>query len=329
MSTPTVPRLPDAERELLHRLLRGASVEDVAWTGRVPPEQVLEQARAVLYVSAPELVADLGEPRARRVIDLLLGLQSPGQAAGTEDLLHESVEARRWALWVREYLSDLFPHGPPAVAGLGDALPQRQDPGARDDRSSPRARRRARRREQARTEAKAVEATAAAMFRPEAIEHHRDGGGRIALPRFPAGRRVVVLAVLLVLLVAGVAAGMAVRVPEVRNQVATVVPTPVGPRLLIPVGEGDLEHLEVGSRVAWTVGDDDAPVATVRAITADRLTPERAGDRFELGATGAALVPAPTRLALAEPDGRPLRIGTTGQARLPADDRTLLDLLRP
>lgn len=326
MSTTQIPALPREERELLHRLLRGASVQDVAWSGRVAPEQVLERARAVIYVSAPDLLAAVGESKARRITDLLLGLQSPGQAAGTEDLLRESADARRWALWVREYLADLYPHGPPPVEGLSDALPRPVEP---PGRSSPRARRRARQQEEARKEARAIEAAGAAMFRPEALEHHRDGAGRIALPQFRAGRRVVALGVLMVLLVAVVGAGLAVRVPEYRTQVASVVPTPAGSRLLLPATAEDLERIEVGSRIRWQIGDEDGPTATVTAITRDRLTPERAEERYDLGASGAALVPTASRLVLAETDGRPLPVGTAGQARLEAADRPLLDLLRP
>jgi hypothetical protein len=326
VSATETPVLDGEQRALIARVLRGTSIEDTAWTGRAAPELLLETARAAIYVSAPELLAELGEPDARRVTDYLLGLQSPGQAAGTEDLLEESDAARRWAVWVRELLSDLYPHGPPAVPGLGDPLPPADAP--RERRSSPRRRRRERAEEEARKAARAAEAAGAAVFRPEALEHHRDGAGRIALPHFRGGRTVVLLALALVVLLAVVGAGLLLHVPSYRAQVATVVPTSAGPRLLVPVGEDDLRRLRVGSRVEWQIGEGDGPPATVRAITG-RLTPARATRRFELGATGAALVPAPTRLALAEPEGRPLPVGTTGSARLRADDRRLVELLRP
>ena len=346
MAPRTIEELPAAKREAVHGLLLGARPEDLAWAGSKSPERVLALSREALEDLDPDLAEPLSPEDRRRVADYMLGQQSPGQAAGTWEILEASADARRWAVWIRESLAGHYRGDPPAIPGVDDASsPSRR---ARRGRPPPQGRLERRRRERARKrEIAALQAAAAELsspFRPEALAALREGKDSIKLPHFASRPVRVALYGLLSLLLVGFALAVTISVPTYTSSTVIVVPVPegaggtvrgLGMVALFPTSvAGDLEE---GQSLRVQLPDTTERVSTRIDYVSDRvMSPRQIIERFKLAQANANRVLGPAAVAVAPlrlPDKAPPRRTFAGAVTPDADARTgsrrVISLVKP
>ena len=346
MAPRTIEDLAPAKREVVRGLLLGASAEDLAWAGSESPERLTAMSHAALEELDPELAERLAPHDRRRVADYMLGQQSPGQAAGTWELLETSADARRWAVWIRESLAGQYRENPPAIPGVdGGPRPEARTRGGRGHeggRLARRRRERGRRREIAALQAAAAELQS--PFRPEALEALREGSESIKLPHFaPRPARLALYGLLSLLLVALVLAAI-VKVPTFTSSTVIVVPVPegaggpvrgLGMVALFPVKQaGDIEE---GQSLRVQLPDTTERVSSrIEYVSDGVMSARQIIERFELERANANRVLGPAAVAVAElrvPDEAPPRRTFAGAVSADADARTgsrrLLSLVLP
>lgn len=213
----SVNSLTSAQRELLRGLLQGSSVEDLAWALGGSGDEILAHAHESLIALDPYAAEALGGADRGRVCEYLLERQSPGQAAGTWELLQRSADARRWAAAAREQMAELYRGEPPALPGpeaAGDASPWRGRTPAADGRPRTLADRRAAREVQRDVaHLKLAAARELSPFRAEAMDKYSEGQQRVKLPHYASRPVRVALNVLAIALVAGIVFCAVAEVP--------------------------------------------------------------------------------------------------------------------
>ena len=335
MAPRTIEDLTPAKREVLRGLLLGASPEDLAWAGSEPPERVRAMSHAALEDLDPELAERLTPDDRRRVADYMLGQQSPGQAAGTWELLEASADARRWAVWLRESLAAQYRGDPPAIPGVDSAPgPEARARGGRAHEGGRLARRRRERKR--RREIAALQAAAAELqspFRPEALDALREGKESIKLPHFAPRPARYAFYGLLSLLLVGLALAITVSVPTFTSSTVIVVPVPEGAggpvrglgmvALFPTAAAGDLEE---GQSLRVQLPDTTERVSTRIRYVSDRvMSPREIIERFRLSRANANRVLGPAAVAVADlrlPDKAPPRRTFAGAVTPDADART-------
>ena len=346
MAPRTIEDLTPAKREVLRGLLLGASHEDLAWAGSEPPERLRAMSHAALEDLDPELAERLTPDDRRRVADYMLGQQSPGQAAGTWELLEASADARRWAVWLRESLAAHYRGDPPAIPGVDAAPgPEARARGARGHEGGRLARRRRERKR--RREIAALQAAAAELrspFRPEALDALRRAGDSIKLPHFASRPTRLALYALLSLLLVGLALAATVKVPTFTNSTVIVVPIPeraggpvrgLGMVALFPTAQAD--ELEEGQSLRVQLPDTTERVSSrIEYVSDGVMSPRQIIERFALSRPNANRVLGPAAVAVAKlrlPAEAPPRHTFAGAVSADADARTgsrrLLSLVMP
>lgn len=336
-------RHEDLEREVLRGLAGGATVEDLAWAMDVSPDRVLALAREALADFDPDSAAAVGEDDRRRVGDYLLGRQSPGQAAGTLELLERSADARRWAVRIRERLDEIDGVTPPPVPGAGDpsvaGLRRARQAPSRDGLA---ARRRARHLRRATEEAKAELAQEASPFREAAIEHYQEGYGGPELPHYaPRPVRLSIYA-LLALLACGLALAALVKVPThasakvIVGEMGEDQPGPVrGLGMIALFSPAARSRLHPGQTLRVRLPDTDESVTARVAYVEKRvLSPQAIVERYGLDGSQANRVRSPAAVAVAKlrlpPDAPPRATfvgAVTQEAHVRSGSKRLISLL--
>lgn len=214
-----VKALSELEQEkvdLLRDLVQGASTNDVGGAADRRGRESLELAYGALEELDPQLAGRLSPDDRRRVSNYLLKCQSPGQAAGTWELLERSRDARRWALWIRESLADLYGAEPPTLPGIDEGpSPAERARGAQDGGGSGSLldRRRERQRKRTQAEVRVAAAVMASPFREEAIESHARRQDELKLPHYASRPVRLALYALLACLAAVLLLCVLVKVP--------------------------------------------------------------------------------------------------------------------
>lgn len=335
MAPRTIEDLAPPKREAVRGLLLGATPEDLAWAGAESPERVRALSREALEELDPDLAEPLSPDDRRRVADYMLGQQSPGQAAGTWEILEASADARRWAVWIRESLAGQYRENPPPIPGVDDAAsPSKRARGGRgraEGRLQRRRRERRRRREIAALQAAAAELQS--PFRPEALAALREGKESIKLPHFASRPTRYALYGLLSLLLVGLALAVTVSVPTFTSSTVIVVPVPegaggpvrgLGMVALFPTAAVD--DLEEGQNLRVQLPDTTERVSTRIRYVSDRvMSPRQIIERFRLERANANRVLGPAAVAVAElrlPEKAPPRHTFAGAVSPDADART-------
>jgi hypothetical protein len=327
--------LPAAQRDVLVRLAHGLSPEDVAWSAARSPESLLEEAHGALRSTAPELADALAPEDRDRVADYVLGLQSPGQAAGTQALLEASRPARAWALWLTELLREDLRGAPPPIPGVRPRASAPAPRPAAARRSGALARRRERRRRRAEAAAQAELDAANAHYRPEALAHHRRGEEAVKLPSFVSRRHLLALWAALACLAGLIAFAVLTRVPAYLSAPAVVV-APArqdGPERVLALFPPEARAgLRPGARLRIELPSLPARVLRVRAVEPRVLAPREVVARFGLTGAAAAAVTGPSVAAAADlrpPRGVAARAfrGTAGDAKLRVGTERLISLV--
>lgn len=332
----SLTELEPAKREVVRELLGGASPEDVAWALAQPPERVVELAHEALTELDPDLAREVDDRDRARVADYLLRQQPPGQAAGTWDLLDRSPEGRRWALWIRECLSELYGDEPPAIPKVDDdAEPpsQRQRGRSRTPERGLRARRKARKRKREIRELQAAAAELQTPFRREALEAYREGSESLKLPHFASRPTRYTLYGLLVVLLAGLVLAVVVRVPTFTQGTVLVASVPDGAGgpvdglgtigLFPPEQSADLEPGQ--SLSVQLPNTSERTTSEIRYVSARPLSPHEIVERFQLPEAQANQVIGPAVVAVADlttPPKAPRRERFDGSVSPEADART-------
>jgi hypothetical protein len=310
----TLTELEPAKREVVRGLLGGATPEDLAWAIAQPADEVLDLGRDALVDLDPELAKPLDAGDRRRVAEYMLRHQSPGQAAGTWEVLSESADARRWALWIRESLGDLYGDDPPAIPLVDE------DPDAPEDTSRGRGQpehrllRRRKKRERQR-EIQQLQAAALELqspFRQEALDAYREAD-RLKLPHFASRRTRYTMYGLLAALLVGLVLAVVVRVPTFSQGVAFVAPIPrdagVPVRGLAVIGVFPPENateLERGQALSLSLPNTSKrSTSDIQWVSRRVLSPREIVARFKLPRAQANQVIAPGRVAVAPLDPPP------------------------
>lgn len=332
----TLEDLEPRERAAVHGLLGGADPDDLAWAMDETPERVVELAHEALVSLDPRLAEPLGPGDRDRVADYMLLQQSPGQAAGTWDLLESSADARRWALWIRECLGGVYADEVPPIPKVDDGAdgPVQRSRGGRPRREG---RLEARRRERARRrEVKELERAAMEMqspFRAEALDAYREGTESIKLPHFAKKPTRYAAWGLLGLCVVGLVLAALVKVPRFEDGKVLVVRVPEGAaghvRGLAMVGlfsPHARDELRTGQELSVRLPDTGKRVKVrLRWVAPRVLSPHAIARRFELATADANRVRGPAAVAVAglrTPKGAPPRISFVGAVAQDADVQT-------
>ena len=306
--------LDPAKREVVRGLLGGASPDDLAWAIAQPAEEVVDLGREALIDLDPELARPLDAADRRRVADYMLRRQSAGQAAGTWEVLGESADARRWALWIRESLGDLYGDDPPAIPGVDE------DPDAPADSARGRGhpeggllrRRKKRERQREIQELQAAAMELQSPFRQEALDAYREAD-RLKLPHFASRRTRYTMYGLLVVLIAGLVLAVVVRVPTFSQGVAFVAPVPrdagVPVRGLAVIGLFPPENaaeLARGQALSLSLPNtSQRSTSDIQWVSRRVLSPREIVERFDLPRAQANQVIAPGYVAVAKLDPPP------------------------
>lgn len=306
--------LEPAKREVVKSLLGGASAGDVAWAIAQPPDRVVELGHEALIELDPELARPLPDRERTRVADYMLGRQSPGQAAGTWELLGESPDARRWALWIRESLGDLYGDDPPAIPKVDDDA-QAPDERARGSGREARGLRGRRQRRDRKREIQQLQAAALELqspFRQEAIEAYREAD-RLKLPHFASRPTRYTMYGLLVALLIGLTLAVVVQVPTFSKGVAFVAPVPADTGVengaLGVIGVFPPENaaeVEQGQALSLSLPNtSERSTSDITWISERVLSPREIVERFDLPRAQANQVIAPGYVAVAPLDPPP------------------------
>lgn len=335
MAPTGLDELEALKRDILRGLVRGASPEDIAWAVAQPSDRIVTLAREALVDLDADLARPLSTDERRRIGDYLLRRQSPGQAAGTWELMEESAAARRWAVWVRECLAGIYDdQGPPLPDGASDAVAPsertRAVPSKRDGLGEQR-----KAREKAQFAAVAQEAVAQEIspFRQEAIEHYRTGQDAIKLPHYASRPARYALVGIVVLLLTGLAMCIVVKVPV--HTTGKVLVTELGDGApgpqrglsvvaIFPPSAG--RDLKNGQNLRVKLPDTDERVSTRIVFVEDRTrSAQRVVERYGLDRGQANRVRGPSTVAVAPlrlPPGSPPRASFTGAVTSEAEVRT-------
>ena len=333
----------DLKREVLRGLAGGARLEDLAWAMESSPDRVLALAREALFDFDPELAATVGDEDRRRVGDYLLARQSPGQAAGTLELLERSADARRWAARIRECLEEIDGATPPPVPGPGNpsVADLRRARQARP-RGGLAARRRGRQIQRATEEAKAELAAEASPFREEAIEHYQEANSGPELPHYASRPVRLSIYALLALLAGGLVMCALVKVPTHAS--AKVIVTELGAEQPGPVrGLGMVALFSPAARSKLRTGQalrvrlpdtDESATARVAYVEKRVLSPQAIVERYGLDGSQANRVRSPAAVAVAKlrlpPDAPPRATfagAVTQEAHVRSGSKRLISLL--
>jgi hypothetical protein len=339
----TLADLPATRRGVLQGLISGASPDDLAWALDWTPERVLETAQETLSRLGPDVGDELGARDRISVGNYLLCRQSPGQAAGTRELLERSPAARRWALGVREALGPLYPGERPGVPRVdADAGPRehaRRDAGEAGDLERLRNARKREREELQERQARLVDE---GPYLEEAIDEKRKGEDRIRLPHYASRPTRVALWILLGILAAGFVFCAVIRVPTHESGTVLVVSLPEGASgslrglSIVALFPSDTRrHLHVGQRLRVQLPDTSERVTTrISSVEDHVLSPRQIATRFGLDDVQAKRVRRPAAVALAElrvapgsPRRRTFDGAVTNRADVRVGSRTIISLL--
>jgi hypothetical protein len=314
----------ELEREVLRALAGGAELEAVGWATELEPGRVLDLARDAVIAAAPDHARAVEPDDLLRTVDFLLARQSPGQAAGTYEVLRRTPPANAFAHRAREVLPELGAGDPPALPPL-DAVGDRRSSNANEGT-------------RAQVEAAAREAVAqlASPFRDEAVQAHREQRREIKLPQFQSRLLVGSLYGLLALLVAFVALAVLYKVP-VYGQATAIVTDGDGdgsPRVIAVFLPRDRHGLHKGDELRVQLPDaDDRATLRISRVESGVLSAEQIRERFHLKGAAALAVRAPGAVAVAQlrrpPGGRPENdyVGTVAQAEAQVDRRRVVSLV--
>lgn len=323
-------------RELVRALLRGASVEDLAWASGQDADEVMSLVRETVAPPQQTAPSGVGPEDRRRIADYLLLRQSPGQAAGTWELLQASPAALTWASVTREHLADLYPSGAP---DLPDSEGGRSIAGrTRGSRQQPRqgtvGRRRAeRRRLRTQAEVQAAVAVESSPFREEAVRKHGERQDEMRLPHYASRPVRLALYGVVGALIGVLALCILVSVPVYTTAKVLVVDldsdAPSDERGLSMVAlfpSGTLEDVEQGKMLQVQLPDTEERVNVELTYVEDEVRgPQEIADRYGLPALQARRVQEPHVVAVAAletPEGAPERSSFEGVVTSEAEART-------
>jgi hypothetical protein len=323
------PRDTALERELLRALASGADLEAAGWATDLSPERALELARDAVIAAAPDAARELDGDDLLRTVDFLLGRQSPGQAAGTVEVLRRTRPANAFAHAARQALPELAAGAVPEPPPL-DPIADRKREGADDGT-------------RAQVEAAAREAAAQlSPFREEAIEAHREQRREIKLPQFQSRMLVGALYGLMALLLAFVAGSVLYKVPVYGQATAIVTDRPAAlrdqldasPVVVAVFLPRDRRGLHEGDELRVQLPDaDDRVSLRVGYVSPKVLSADEIRERFGLKGAAALAVRAPGAVAVAElrrpPGGRAAGdyLGTVAEAQAQVDRKRVVSLV--
>jgi hypothetical protein len=321
--------LRPSEREVLRGLLRGASVEDLGWAMDQSGEELLATVNDALAALDPELARSISPVDRRRIVDYTLSRQSPGQAAGTWELLERSADARRWALWIRECIGELFPSHPPPLPGL-EERPTARAPHKDGRLGKLGARRRERERRRTQAEVRSAVSIAVSPFREEAINAYAEAQNETKLPHYASRPVRIALVALLSAVAAGLAMCIVIKVPVHATAKTMVVDlgdnAPGDERGLSLVAlfpSSARKDLDVGQPLRVLLPDTERRVRSDITYVGDEvLSPREIIRRFDLPEEQGNQVRKPAAVAVAElrmPDDAPPRASFEGAVIPQAD----------
>lgn len=314
----------ELEREVVRALAGGAELEAVGWATELEPGRVLDLARDAVIAAAAGEARAVEPDDLLRTVDFLLARQSPGQAAGTVEVLRRTPHANAFAHRAREVLPELGGDQAPELPPL-DAVADRRSSTASDGT-------------RAQVEAAAREAVAqlASPFRDEAVEAHREQRREIRLPQFQSRLLVGSLYGLLALLVALVALAVLYKVPVYGQATAIVTDgdRDGSPRVIAVFLPRDRHGLHEGEELRVQLPDaDDRASLRITHVETEVLSAEQIRERYNLKGAAALAVRAPGAVAVAElrrpPGGRPESdyVGTVAEAEAQVDRRRVVSLV--
>ncbi len=323
--------LDPTSREVVRGLLRGATPEDLAWASGRSAEDVLELTHEALSDLGGE--ADIKAADRRRIVEYLLLRQSPGQAAGTWELLEGSPPARAWASRAREHISELYTSEPPPLPG-DEHQSVSPDGAGTSARDGPLARRRAeRRRLRTKAEVEAAVAVATSPFREEAVRQHAEREDKIRLPHYASRPLRLSIYGLLGTFAVVLALCAIVSVPVYTTAKVLVVDLSAsapsgerGPTVVALFPADALDKVKKGSRLRVQLPDTEGRVGMRIAYVEDEVRgPKEIADRYGLPQAQATRVRDPHVVAVAPlrtPDGAPPGDSFEGVVTIEAAART-------
>ncbi len=336
-------QLDPTGREVLRGLLRGATPEDLAWASGRSADDVLTLAHDAVSALAGE--TGLDDRDRRYIVEYLLQRQSPGQAAGTWELMERSQPARRWAGSARAGLEALYAGEPPALPGGEgrDGPPPQQWVDPAGEQAATLADRRAERSRGRRAAAlRAAVAYEMSPFRREAIESHSAGQERVVLPHYASRPTRVALNLLALALIAALVFCALVEVPayvEAKVLVTSLDADAPGPQQGIAVialfSPDTLDDLEPGRTLRVQLPETEERVGMrLSHVEAEVLSPRQIIDRYGVPDPQSRRVRDPSvvavaglRVASAMPPRESFEGVVTDEADLRVGSRRILSLL--
>lgn len=322
--------LDPTSREVVRGLLRGATPENLAWAAGRSEEDVLALAHDALGALGGEGL----DPASRRhLAEYLLLRQSPGQAAGTWELLERSPHAREWASRARSSILDLYSFEAPWLPG--DDQPKATDNGTRPSASKGPVGQRRAERQRLRTQAEVNTAVAIATspFREEAVRQHGEREGKIRLPHYASRPVRLSLYGLVTMLAVVLALCVVISVPVYTTAKVLVVDLGAGAPSderglsIVALFPADtLDALEEGKTLRVQLPDTEERVSTeITYVEDDVRGPQEITDRYGLRELQANRVLEPHAVAVAPletPNGAPERDSFEGVVTNDAEART-------
>jgi len=321
-------------REFVRALLHGASLEDLAWASGRDTDEVMSLVHKA--VAPPEAPGGVGPEGRRRIADYLLFRQSPGQAAGTWELLQSSPAALAWASASRQHLADLYASDPPQLPDeeAGAPLPAGTRRSREQSRQGPVGRRRAERR-RVRTQAQIQTAVAleTSPFREEAVRKLGEREDEIKLPHYASrpvrlalyGVVVALGTVLLLCIVVSIPVYTTAKVLVVDLQ-ETAPGDERGPSMVALFPSETLDSVEEGRMLRVQLPDTEERVSVEITYVEDEVRgPQEIAERYGLPELQANRVLEPHVVAVAAletPDGAPSRDSFEGVVTVEAEART-------
>lgn len=324
-------------RELASGVLRGVSLEDLAWASGRDSDEVLRLVRETVAPAKADAGTDPGPDDRQRIVSYLLLRQSPGQAAGTWEILRDSEAALEWAQAARERLGDLYPGAAPPLPGDDGTTSfpgLERDESARPPGRGPVGRKRAERRElRNKAEIQAAVAVEVSPYREEAVRRHGEHDTEIRLPHYASRQVRIALYGLVTALTAVLIMCALVSVPVYSTAKVLVVDLPEaapgdlgGPTMIALFPSDALDRVRAGEQLRVKLPDTEERVSSRIAYVEDQVRgPQEVARRYALPELQAKRVREPYVVAVAPlktPEGAPPRDSFEGVVTTEAEART-------
>lgn len=300
-------------------------------------------AHAALDTLVSPAPGSLDQAERRRIGEYLLLRQSPGQAAGTWELLERSQEAVDWATQVRGGLASLYQADAPSLPGDdGDPAALRRSSAGASAPATLAQRRLTRDGQRRAAHIQIAVAQELSPFRQKAMDDYQEGQERVKLPHYASRPARISLNVLAVLLLCALAFCAVVKVPsyaEAKVLVTSLEDDAPGPQQGVSVvalfSPDTLDDLDTGMVLRVQLPETEERVSMeLSFVEEDILSPQEVVDRYAVPDPQSRRVRDPAAVAVADltvPDDAPSRGSFEGivteEANLRTGSRRIISLL--